>query len=263
MSGTISHEWNGTVLTITSDSGTSSADLKGEKGDTGIRGAQGAVGEQYKPQKGIDYFTEEELAQINANMQNYVNTNAAPSGYGLGKDVPFIGNCDDVKDSGFSKWDVGCANSPFDFATMLTMGRYSGSSANQIAFCNAGYATRGTVAIRTISDGIEDWSFINPPMHAGVEYKTAEKYLNNPVYTILVNCGAWAVDKGIEVSGRGKTIRYAGEVGGLPLPFTGTMPFNTADAYEAWLEVNQPYIYLRGGSGFAGRETTVQLWYIK
>lgn len=27
------HEWNGTVLTITSASGTSSADLKGEKGD--------------------------------------------------------------------------------------------------------------------------------------------------------------------------------------------------------------------------------------
>lgn len=29
------HSWNGTVLTITSASGTSSADLKGEKGDTG------------------------------------------------------------------------------------------------------------------------------------------------------------------------------------------------------------------------------------
>lgn len=41
MAGKITHEWNGTVLTITSDSGTSSADLKGE---TGIRGAQGAAG---------------------------------------------------------------------------------------------------------------------------------------------------------------------------------------------------------------------------
>lgn len=30
----ITHSWNGTVLTITSKSGTSSADLKGEKGDT-------------------------------------------------------------------------------------------------------------------------------------------------------------------------------------------------------------------------------------
>jgi hypothetical protein len=37
----ISHSWNGTVLTITSDSGTSSADLKG---DMGIRGPQGRTG---------------------------------------------------------------------------------------------------------------------------------------------------------------------------------------------------------------------------
>ena len=40
MSG-ITHSWNGTVLTVTSDSGTSSADLKG---DTGIRGPQGSAG---------------------------------------------------------------------------------------------------------------------------------------------------------------------------------------------------------------------------
>lgn len=42
----ILHEWNGTVLTITSDAGTSSCDLKGDKGDMGIRGAQGAQGEK-------------------------------------------------------------------------------------------------------------------------------------------------------------------------------------------------------------------------
>ena len=40
----IKHSWNGTVLTITSDSGTSSADLKGAQGETGIRGPQGYPG---------------------------------------------------------------------------------------------------------------------------------------------------------------------------------------------------------------------------
>ena len=30
------HKWNGTVLTVTSASGTSSADLKGNKGDSGV-----------------------------------------------------------------------------------------------------------------------------------------------------------------------------------------------------------------------------------
>jgi hypothetical protein len=44
MAGTIEHSWNGTILTIKSDSGTSSMDLKGDKGDIGVRGPQGAPG---------------------------------------------------------------------------------------------------------------------------------------------------------------------------------------------------------------------------
>ena len=41
MPGIITHSWNGTVLTISSDSGTSSVDLKG---DIGPRGPQGPAG---------------------------------------------------------------------------------------------------------------------------------------------------------------------------------------------------------------------------
>ena len=44
MSGEIKHEWSGTILTVISDSGASSADLKGEKGDRGPRGPQGPAG---------------------------------------------------------------------------------------------------------------------------------------------------------------------------------------------------------------------------
>ena len=44
MAGTITHSWNGTILSITSDSGTTAMDLKGEKGDTGARGARGLPG---------------------------------------------------------------------------------------------------------------------------------------------------------------------------------------------------------------------------
>lgn len=40
------HSWNGTTLIVTSASGTSSADLKGEKGDTGETGAQGEKGDK-------------------------------------------------------------------------------------------------------------------------------------------------------------------------------------------------------------------------
>lgn len=59
----ISHSWNGTVLTITSDSGTSSADLKGEMG---IRGPQGPAyvggGDAYIDLS--EYCTKEEVASV-------------------------------------------------------------------------------------------------------------------------------------------------------------------------------------------------------
>ena len=44
MAGTITHEWQGTTLVITSDSGTSACDLKGSQGDMGVRGPQGVAG---------------------------------------------------------------------------------------------------------------------------------------------------------------------------------------------------------------------------
>lgn len=52
------HKWEGTALTITSASGTSSADLKGEQGNDG-----------YTPVKGTDYWTDDDKAEI----KNYVD----------------------------------------------------------------------------------------------------------------------------------------------------------------------------------------------
>lgn len=41
----VTHSWNGTTLTVTSASGTSSTNLKGDKGDTGEQGEQGPKGD--------------------------------------------------------------------------------------------------------------------------------------------------------------------------------------------------------------------------
>ena len=74
MAGTIKHQWNGTVLTIESDSGVSSCDLKGAKGDDGPRGPQGVQGERGETGVGeqglkgepftYDDFTPEQLAAL-------------------------------------------------------------------------------------------------------------------------------------------------------------------------------------------------------
>ena len=55
MAGEIKHSWHGTVLTITSDAGTSSADLQGARGAEGIRGPQGRCGLVMNPDGSVDY----------------------------------------------------------------------------------------------------------------------------------------------------------------------------------------------------------------
>lgn len=56
----VTHEWNGSTLTITSASGTSSADLKGPQGDPGNDGAT--------PVRGEDYWTEEDKQEITGSI---------------------------------------------------------------------------------------------------------------------------------------------------------------------------------------------------
>lgn len=65
--GKIFHKWDGTNLTITTDSGTSTMNLAGT---IGIRGPQGPAGkgidgkDGYTPVKGVDYYTEEDTVEI-------------------------------------------------------------------------------------------------------------------------------------------------------------------------------------------------------
>ncbi len=61
----VTHKWNGTVLEVTSASGTSSADLKGEKGNAG-----------YTPVKGTDYYTDADKTEF----ESYIASELAKRG---------------------------------------------------------------------------------------------------------------------------------------------------------------------------------------
>lgn len=80
----IFHEWNGTVLTITSDSGTSSADLKGSKGDDGIRGPQGAPGIVVDG----DYATKEWVKEYAQPIGKYLTEHQSLAGYAKTSEIP-------------------------------------------------------------------------------------------------------------------------------------------------------------------------------
>lgn len=80
----VQHRWQGTTLTITSESGTSSAELKGEKGDKGDKGekgdtgAQGAQGVQgVKGDKGEGFSISKTYPSVSA-MQQGLSTDGVP-----------------------------------------------------------------------------------------------------------------------------------------------------------------------------------------
>lgn len=63
----VTHSWSGTTLTVTSAAGTSSANLKGDKGDTGAKGDNG-----YSPVRGTDYWTSADKAEIKAYVDDAI-----------------------------------------------------------------------------------------------------------------------------------------------------------------------------------------------
>lgn len=81
MAGLITHSWNGTILTITSDSGTSSMDLKGGSGDIGPRGPQGPAGIIINPDGTINFngyateqYVNDKVAEVemgSVELENY------------------------------------------------------------------------------------------------------------------------------------------------------------------------------------------------
>lgn len=70
----IRHQWNGTVLTVISDSGASSADLVGPKGDRGPRGPQGPGGIIYNEDGEVvvdlsEYYSKSEVDDLVENVE--------------------------------------------------------------------------------------------------------------------------------------------------------------------------------------------------
>lgn len=219
----ISHSWNGTVLTITSDSGTSSADLKG---DIGIRGPQGATGEQYKPQYGVDYFTEEDKGKMlevlsgelklfyklaDIGITTFPTTMQTVADSMPNNSALMIDSRDIISGMPNEIADLGLNNSGMylfmrgNNAHRLTMLHIYGATSSTTSYLNYGcyaYTTNQVIwylgerqnatytdcRYRTAADGEIEW--INPPMVLATEYRTTERYNGKPVYTKAISFGS-------------------------------------------------------------------------
>lgn len=138
------------------------------------------------------------------------NIGAAPSGFGWGEEVPrMVSTAAEV--------DAIAANSVVRYAndsTNLVDGdsgsytRYAivvtytvnATDKAQDVYCYGGGA-HGDVMLHRGRSGNTwlPWEWVNPPMKLGVEYRTTERYFGNPVYCKLVDCGAVAEGKVIDL----------------------------------------------------------------
>jgi hypothetical protein len=106
----------------------------------------------------------------------------------------------------------------------------------------------------------------NPPMVAGVEYRTTERWNNKPVFTMLINGGAATNKMSItypdEVTSKmAGVVRYAGKVGGAVVPSIGENSFTNAWTAHMNVGVGNAVVYC--GSSLVGASVYLQIWYTR
>lgn len=120
------------------------------------------------------------------------NIGAAPDGYGLGETIPNgSSDADTITKTCFFFAKNNTPTNDWCFGLCISRGP---DKKLQIMWSEQGSGYQfndGCYAERIMKAGIwGPWEWVNPPMKLGVEYRTTERYLGNPVYCKLVDCGA-------------------------------------------------------------------------
>ena len=227
---------------------------------------------------GVGYNEENQetaVVPLNADTLQGLSASAfAPAGFGLGASSKDISGVDPntITTYGWYQFAGGHANYPTDmggYSYMFVASRNS-DNVTQFVFVSNNAYSQGLIYKRAKVAGTwYAWECLNPPMDAGVEYRTTERYNGKPVYTKLVNLGVVANQGSYSTGVSGVVIRYVAQLpsAGLTVPYNG---MNTA-----YFGANSAYVCLATdggiwyshwiiGSSYSGRFTAnIQLWYTK
>ena len=117
-----------------------------------------------------------------------------------------------------------------------------------------------------LNNGVKEW--INPPMVTGTEYRTTERYLGKPVYTMCIDCGMSENNKIIRVTPEnGLATLIQGYVvhGGEPAFYIVGGDFS--NSYSRYANVEQDggqiKIDLHQGSSVGSKQTYAIVYYTK
>lgn len=143
----------------------------------------------------VSYYAAQSLTEAQK-TQARTNINAAPGGFGLGDIDPSRAydntNGDNLNATGWYVIVPEIAGFRFGYS-LVRHESYDYAYAFQTLYLLK--ATTGwgkNCVLRRVKElsTWDSWEWVNPPMMLGVEYRTTERYLGNPVYVKAVNFGA-------------------------------------------------------------------------
>lgn len=122
-------------------------------------------------------------------VKSFSPSNFAPAGYGLGALSGKIINtdCNEATKNGWY-YVSGAANAAHNTDNAMLVVAYGNNAVTQIAFMGTAYSVNTVIMIRKKTNVWQPWEYLNPPMAAGVEYRTTERWGGAPVYTKLLVC---------------------------------------------------------------------------
>ena len=192
----------------------------------------------------------------------------APSGYGLGtsNSTPLCADANNAYVSGWFRVDESTANYNKPSGIMRVDAHVSGWHVHQVVYTGNWSSQYPVTLERWCRSGVwdEEWSWVNPPMAVGVEYRTTERYNGQAVYCKLVDCGALpnstekAVYHGCSLA---HVVRYSAEM------FAGSevfsMPYTLNGVNVSIRAINGGAIMLYASYDASGFSAYVTVWYTK
>ena len=184
----------------------------------------------------------------------------APSGYGLGAtNGVLITDGNDATRGGDYFWGDASTNLPFSYGYMRVVVRVNGSLV-QTAYS---VLRIGCVAQRQrVENTWSEWEWVNPPMLLDVEYRTTERWNDNPVYTKIFGVGGMPNNATKIFTHNIQGITQVLRCYGQDVTNHETIPM-WYDNVHTHVYATPTEVYIYASSDRTANTAIVQMWYIK
>lgn len=191
----------------------------------------------------------------------YLLERCAPAGYGLGGYCKSINHWDEATACGWYSTANGSPTAATEstvWAGVVTADPITGQITQTVK--SQGVYSQGEAVRHYFDNEWTPWEWVNPPLLQGVEYRTTERYMGQPVYAKLVDCGNM-------LNAEPKTIAHGcGAV--IVVRCHGatnqgtTIPYRWNDYYLD-VSADRTNIYICTNADFSGQSCMVKLYYTK